>query len=81
MNGHYELYLGKYRNTAAAYPEVIVSRRTLFQLESSYARTLGGLWSTAIQLQSYLLTDGISPPRPNGDAGAHTNLPTGGGAE
>jgi outer membrane protein, heavy metal efflux system len=78
----YELYLGKYRNMAAAYPEVIVSQRTLFQLEESYTRTLGELWTTAIQLQSYLLTDGISPPRPSGSTGTQINLPTGtGGTE
>jgi outer membrane protein, heavy metal efflux system len=73
----YELYLGKYRNMAAAYPEVIVSQRTLFQLEDSYARTLGELWTTAIQLQNYLLTDGISAPRPSGSTSTQINLPTG----
>ena len=72
----YGLYLGKYRNMAAAYPEVLVSQRTLFQLEDSYARTLGELWTTAIQLQSYLLTDGISPPRPSGSTSTQVNLPT-----
>jgi outer membrane protein, heavy metal efflux system len=78
----YELYLGKYRNMAAAYPEVIVSQRTLFHLEDSYARTLGELWTSAIQLQSYLLTDGISSPRPSASLSTPINLPTGtGGAE
>jgi cobalt-zinc-cadmium efflux system outer membrane protein len=75
----YELYLGKYRNMAAAYPEVIVSQRTLFQLEESYARTLSELWNTAVQLQNYLLTDGISPPRPSGSTNTQINLPTGSG--
>jgi outer membrane protein, heavy metal efflux system len=62
----YELYLGKYRSMAAAYAEVIVSQRTLFQLEGSYARTLGELWISAIQLQNYLLADGTRGLRPNG---------------
>jgi outer membrane protein, heavy metal efflux system len=75
----YELYLEKYRNMAAAYPEVIVSQRTLFQLEDSYAQTLGELWTTAIQLQSYLLTDGVSSPRPSESMGTEINLPTGAG--
>jgi outer membrane protein, heavy metal efflux system len=75
----YELYLGKYQNMAAAYPEVIVSQRTLFQLENSYARTLGELWNTAIQLRSYLLTDGMTPPRPSGNTSTQINLPTGSG--
>jgi len=76
----YELYQDKYRNMAAAYPEVIVSQRTLFQLENSYARTLGELWMTAIQLQSYLLTDGISAPRLSGSTNTQINLPTGTGS-
>lgn len=76
----YELYLAKYRNMAAAYPEVIVSQRTLFQLQSSYAQTLGELWTTAIQLQNYLLTDGTSAPRMSGGASTEVNVP-GGGSE
>ncbi len=76
----YELYLGKYRNMAAAYPEVLVSQRTLFQLQDSYARTLGELWTAAVQLQSYLLADGTSAPRA-GSTNTQINLPSGGGAE
>jgi outer membrane protein, heavy metal efflux system len=74
----YELYLHKYRNMAAAYPEVIVSQRTLFQLEDSYARTLGELWTSVAQLQNYLLADGLSAPRSGGSTTPRVNLPTGG---
>jgi outer membrane protein, heavy metal efflux system len=77
----YELYLGKYRNMAAAYPSVIVSQRTLFQLEDNYARTLGELWITAIQLQNYLLTNGLGAAQPAGSTSTQINLPTGGGVE
>lgn len=77
----YELYLGKYRNMAAAYPEVIVSQRTLFQLEESYARTLGELWNTAVLLQNYLLADGVSSSQSAANATTQVNLPTGGGVE
>ena len=75
----YELYLSKYRKMAAAYPEVIVSQRTLFQLENSYVRTLGELWTSAVQLQNYLLTDGISAPRASGGMSTQVNLPSGSG--
>jgi cobalt-zinc-cadmium efflux system outer membrane protein len=71
----YELYLQKYRNMAAAYPEVIVSQRTLFQLEDSYARTLGELWRSVTQLQNYLLADGLSPRQSGGSATQRVNLP------
>jgi outer membrane protein, heavy metal efflux system len=78
----YELYLEKYRNMAAAYPEVIMSQRILFQLEDSYAQTLGELWTTAIQLQSYLLTDGTIAPQSGGSATTQINLPrSAGGSE
>lgn len=70
----YELYLQKYRNMAAAYPEVIVSQRTLFHLEEDYARALGRQWTASVQLQNYLLADGLSAPTSNGSARAQTNL-------
>jgi cobalt-zinc-cadmium efflux system outer membrane protein len=78
----YELYLHKYRNMAAAYPEVIVSQRTLFQLQDAYARSLGELWTTAVTLQAYLLADGLNVRNPSGSS-VQLNLPTneGGGTE
>jgi cobalt-zinc-cadmium efflux system outer membrane protein len=74
----YELYLQKYRNMAAAYPEVIISQRTFFQLQESYAQVLGELWTTAIQLQNYLLADGLNAPRPSGGTSTQGNPPVGG---
>ena len=71
----YELYLQKYRNMAAAYPEVIISQRTLFQLQDSYTRALGDLWSSAIQLQNYLFADGLSTPRSSGSTSTQLNPP------
>lgn len=71
----YELYLQKYRNMAAAYPEVIISQRTLFHLQESYTRALGDLWSSAIQLQNYLFVDGLSTPRSSGSTSTQVNLP------
>ena len=53
----YQLYLHKYNDMAAAYPEVIISQRTLFQLEESYVHSLGDLWISAVQLQNYLFAD------------------------
>jgi outer membrane protein, heavy metal efflux system len=77
----YELYLGKYRTMAAAYPSVIVSQRTLFQLKDGYARTLGELWTTSVQLQNYLLSDGVTAVQPTGSTSTQINLPTDGGVE
>ena len=74
----YELYLQKYRNMAAAYPEVIISQRTLFQLQESYVQALAELWTSAIQLQNFLLVDGLTAPRATGSTSTQVNLPTGG---
>jgi cobalt-zinc-cadmium efflux system outer membrane protein len=60
----YQLYLTKYRQMGAAYPEVIVSQRTVFQLQVSYINVLGDLWNNAIMLQNYLLADGLAAPQP-----------------
>jgi cobalt-zinc-cadmium efflux system outer membrane protein len=73
----YELYLHKYQSMAAAYPEVIISQRTLFQLQESYVRSLGELWTSAMQLQNYLLADGVSAPGAGGGRSTEINLPTG----
>ena len=74
----HELYLQKYRSMAAAYPEVIISQRTLFQLQESYVQTLAELWRSAIELQNFLLVDGMSAPRATGSTSTQINLPTGG---
>ncbi len=58
----YELYQQKYNTMAAAYPQVLVSQRTLFQLRIEYIRALGNAWQSAILLQHGLLTDGLQAP-------------------
>ncbi len=50
----YQLYLAKYRAMGAAYPQVIVSQRTLFQLRVTYIRILESAWTSAIALQNFL---------------------------
>ncbi len=76
----YELYLDKYKTMAAAYPEVIISQRTLFQLQESYVRSLGEVWTSAVQLQNYLLADGLSAPA-GASGSTEINLPTATGGE
>jgi cobalt-zinc-cadmium efflux system outer membrane protein len=58
----YDLYLAKYRQMAAAYPQVIVSQRTLFQLRVAYIGVLRDLWTGAAALENYTLSDGLSAP-------------------
>jgi outer membrane protein, heavy metal efflux system len=70
----YQLYLEKYRQMAAAYPQVLVSQRTLFQLQVSYLEVLRNLWTDAISLQNYLLSGGLEPV-PAGSDAMGVNLP------
>jgi cobalt-zinc-cadmium efflux system outer membrane protein len=54
----YELYSSRYRQMAGAYPQVLIAQRTLFQLQASYIMALERLWTNAVSLQGFLLTDG-----------------------
>lgn len=71
----YKLYLAKYRQMGAAYPQVIVSQRTLFQLQAAYVAVLQELWSNAIALQNYTLSGGLDTPTLSGTISTGLNLP------
>ena len=79
----YQLYLEKYKKMASAYPQVIVSQRTLFQLQVSYMNVLKDLWSKAIALQNFTLSGGLELPASYGSQSTSLNLPgaVGGGRE
>jgi len=63
----YEMYTKKYHDMAAAYPQVLISQRTLMQLEVSYIAALENFATSSLSLQSYLLTDGLeAPSQPGG---------------
>ena len=61
----YALYLDKYRSMAQAYPQVIVSQRTLFELEVRYIDSLDRIWQNAIALQNFTLQGGLEKPQAN----------------
>uniref|UniRef100_E6PXW8 Putative Outer membrane efflux protein n=1 Tax=mine drainage metagenome TaxID=410659 RepID=E6PXW8_9ZZZZ len=77
----YELYLKKYQNMAQAYPQVLVSQRTLFQLQISYLMALHDVWRSAIALQNYTLTGGLDHPTSSGSSSTMINLPNNSGNE
>ena len=58
----YALYLKSYRGMAAAYPQVLIAQRTLFQLQTDYIAALENLWANSIALKGFLLTDGLEAP-------------------
>jgi outer membrane protein, heavy metal efflux system len=76
----YQLYLNRYRNMASAYPQVLISQRTLFQLQTDYISSLETLWVSTVTLKGFLLTDGLEAPTPPTQIDRpvrETNLPTG----
>src|SRR5262245_41694310 len=75
----YQLYLAGFRQMAAAYPQMLIAQRTLFQEQDAYIDALVGVWQNAIQLQCFLLTGGLDAPagaRPEG--GPELSRPEGG---
>jgi outer membrane protein, heavy metal efflux system len=59
----YQMYLTNFRQMAAAYPQVLIAQRTLFQVEVEYARALVQLRERAIGLRGFLLEGGLDPIR------------------
>ena len=58
----YRLYLTRYREMAAAYPQVLVAQRTLFQVTDDYIHAAETAWVAALQLQGLLLEGGLDAP-------------------
>jgi cobalt-zinc-cadmium efflux system outer membrane protein len=58
----YTLYLSRYREMAAAYPQVLVAQRTLFEMAREYLQHLEEGWRSALRLQGFLAGDGLESP-------------------
>jgi cobalt-zinc-cadmium efflux system outer membrane protein len=57
----YELYLGGFRRMAAAYPQVIISQRNLYQLQEDYVTSLITVWQKAVSIEGMLLRSEDEP--------------------
>ena len=66
----YTLYLSRYREMAAAYPQVVVAQRTLFDMAREYLVHLETAWRSALRLQGLLAGEGLQAPDADLDAGA-----------
>ena len=77
----YQLYLEKYQNMAQAYPQVLVSQRTLFQLQIGYLKVLHHAWQSATSLENYTLSGALDAPISDGSPATSINPPNRGGAQ
>jgi cobalt-zinc-cadmium efflux system outer membrane protein len=58
----YDLYLSKFRQMAAAYPQALIAQRTLFQAQAEYLGSLVDVWQNVTLLRGLLLTGGLDAP-------------------
>ena len=68
-----ELYEEQFKARRAAYPQVLVTRRTVFQLSEEYNQALVKFRRAEVEVRGLLLIDGLSAPRdptPPGHIGA-----------
>lgn len=55
----YELYLTRFKQMNAAYPQVLIAQRTWFQLQDEYVQALVNLWENILQIRGFLLMNGL----------------------
>jgi cobalt-zinc-cadmium efflux system outer membrane protein len=73
----YGLYLSRYREMAAAYPQVLVAQRSFFEMSNEYLECLNEAWRAALQLQGFLVGDGLDAPAETGN-GSEPSIGRGG---
>jgi cobalt-zinc-cadmium efflux system outer membrane protein len=75
----YRLYLTRYRQMAAAYPQVLVAQRTFFEMSSGYLDSLSEAWRATLQLQGFLVGDGLDAPAAISETSDVRTVGSGGG--
>lgn len=58
----HEAYQQSFARMAAAYPQVLVAKRNLLELEKEYAGALVAVWHSAIEIEGLLLSGGLDAP-------------------
>lgn len=75
----YALYLARYREGAAAYPQVLIAQRTLFDMTVEYFDHIEAAWLGALRLQGFLAGEGLEMPEMVGESiGVSVEIPAGG---
>jgi cobalt-zinc-cadmium efflux system outer membrane protein len=60
----YRLYLARYREMAAAYPQVLIAQRSLLELSARYLERVEEAWQSALDIQGFLAGEGLESPGP-----------------
>ncbi len=58
----YHLYQKNYQSMAGAFPQVLISQRTLFQLQVDYVQALANAWQSSVAIRGFGLMDGLLEP-------------------
>lgn len=58
----FRLYLARYREMGAAYPQVLIAQRTLFEMNAEYLDSIEKAWRASLRLQGFLVGEGLEPP-------------------
>jgi outer membrane protein, heavy metal efflux system len=58
----YDLYLVRFKQMAAAYPQVLIAQRTLIQVRADYIHALVDVWQNATRLRGFLLEGALDAP-------------------
>ena len=71
----YNLYLNRFRQMTAAYPQVLIAQRSLGQARVAYVDALVNAWQNTVLIRGFLLTGGLdaaglTPPGPTPPAPA-----------
>ncbi|MEO8482758.1 MAG: TolC family protein [Acidobacteriota bacterium] len=53
----YEMYLAKYREMAAPYPQVLMAQRGLLQMTEQYINAVEHAWRAVVRLQGFVVED------------------------
>ena len=64
----HNLFLARFRETAAAYPQVLIAQRTLVQVTEAYLDALEAGWRAVVQIRGLLLMGGLDAPAMPGKA-------------
>jgi len=70
----YRLYLARYKEMAAAYPQVLIAQRSLMQLTEEYLAQAERLWTSVVRLETMLSGSAsatLASQTPPGGGGGH----------